>query len=110
MLGWSKNNELKKLLARTSAYAGGNLTGRIDPREYSGVTAELAGHVAVLADRLQATGREMQVSSSKVLGAVNQGASPGAERVLTPSPWANANSVILKASFWTSVRLTTRPG
>ncbi|HWQ61393.1 MAG TPA: hypothetical protein VN521_03730, partial [Negativicutes bacterium] len=72
MLGWSQNNDFKKLLTQTAAYATGDGVGRIDPGEYSGTTAELAGHIAALIDRLQSTGREMQVSSGKVLGAVNQ--------------------------------------
>lgn len=72
MLGWNQNSELKRLLAQTAVQAGATATGKIDPGDYSGITAELAGHIAALVDSLRSTGREMQVSSSKVFGAVNQ--------------------------------------
>lgn len=72
MLGFKRDRELEKMLARTAEYADGHIAGRLDPGEYSGNMAVLAGHIAALVDRLCATSRGMQVSSSQVLGAVNQ--------------------------------------
>jgi methyl-accepting chemotaxis protein len=72
MLNFRRNRELERILAHTAEYAGGHIAGRLDPGEFSGDMAVLAGHIVALVERLRAASRGMQVSSSQVLGAVNQ--------------------------------------
>ena len=72
MWRFGQKTGLKKLIHEAKHYATGDITGKIDPAEYSGDVGVLAGYIADLVELLRQSHQEMQVSSGKVLGAVNQ--------------------------------------
>ena len=66
------NNNLKKLTQETAAYAQGNISRRIDPRDYPESYHALIKHITELAEMINSFTKSTQSSSGKVLGAVNQ--------------------------------------
>lgn len=72
MWGFGQNQNLKKLVEVTGRYASGNVSEKLNPSDYSGDLGVMAAHIAQLADLVRESTRGAQVSSGKVLGAVNQ--------------------------------------
>ncbi|OEH86279.1 hypothetical protein BHU72_13715 [Desulfuribacillus stibiiarsenatis] len=69
---WSNRTALKKLTNIVSKYASGKLSEKIKLEEYPSEYQELANYIDQLADTIREFTKATQVSSSKVVAAVNQ--------------------------------------
>ncbi|OEF97981.1 methyl-accepting chemotaxis protein [Desulfuribacillus alkaliarsenatis] len=69
---WSNKEGIKKLTEKVADYASGNMSEILKPEEYPREIRELASYIAELSETVRQFTKETQVSSSKVVAAVQQ--------------------------------------